>query len=115
MISHFVLFGDEDEMRYFLFGKEDYHKALLTEGEEMRENELIEYVNSGREIEFKWNGSMYSITYGVINGKRVISFCEFDKESTEIETIEELMEIKRNNISIVEMLQSLTEDDIWIY
>ena len=115
MISHFVLFGDEDEMRYFLFGKEDYHKALLTEGEEMRENELIEYVNSGREIEFKWNGSMYSITYGVINGKRVISFCEFDKESTEIETIEELMEIKRNNISIVEMLQSLTEDNIWIY
>lgn len=102
-------------MRYFLFGKEDYHKDLLTEGEEMREDELIEYVNSGREIEFKWNGSMYSITYGVINGKRVISFCEFDKESTEIETIEELIKIKLNNISIVEMLQSLTEDDIWIY
>ena len=115
MISHFVLFGDEDEMRYFLFGKEDYHKALLTEGEEMRENELIEYVNSGREIEFKWNGSMYSITYGVINGKRVISFCEFYKDSTEVTTADELLKVKRDGVSVEEMLLSLSEDDIWIF
>ncbi len=81
----------------------------------MSEKELIEYVNTGTEIEFKWNGAMYSITYGVINGKHVISFCEFYKESTEVETVDELMKIKRNNTSVIEMLQSLTEDDIWIY
>ena len=81
----------------------------------MSRDELLDYLDSGREIEFKWNGKMYSITYGRINGRRVISFCEFYKESTEVETPDELLKVERNNTTVLDMLQALTEDDIWIY
>ena len=81
----------------------------------MSKEELLDYLDSGREIEFKWNGKMYSITYGKINGRSVISFCEFYKESTEAETPAELLKIKRDNTTVLDMLQSLTDNDIWIY
>lgn len=81
----------------------------------MSKDELLDYLGSGREIEFKWNGNMYSITYGKINGKSVISFCEFYKESTEVETPNELLKVERNNKTVLDMLESLTENDIWIY
>ena len=55
------------------------------------------------------------ITYGKINGRSVISFCEFYKESTEAETPAELLKIKRDNTTVLDMLQSLTDNDIWIY
>ena len=57
----------------------------------------------------------YSITYGRIDGKDVISFCEFYKETTEVETAEELLSVERDGISVLSMLQSLKEKDIWIY
>ncbi|MBF1013087.1 MAG: hypothetical protein HXK83_08600 [Lachnospiraceae bacterium] len=76
---------------------------------------LIEYVDSGREIEFLYKGKKYSITYGRIDGKDVISFCEFYKETTEVETAEELLSVERDGISVLSMLQSLKEKDIWIY
>ncbi|MBQ7989731.1 MAG: hypothetical protein IJ251_01635 [Oscillospiraceae bacterium] len=81
----------------------------------MSKEELLDYLDSGREIEFKWNGNMYSITYGKINGRSVISFCEFYKESTEVETPAELLNVKRDNTTVLDMLQSLTDNDIWIY
>ena len=81
----------------------------------MSKEELIDYINCGREIEFRFNGKMYSITYGTINGKHVISFCEFYKETTEVENAEDIFLVSRNGISVPEMLESLTEDDIWIY
>lgn len=81
----------------------------------MSKDELRDYLDSGREIEFKWNGKMYSITYGKINGRSVISFCEFYKDSTEVETPDELLNVKRDNTTVLDMLESLTEDDIWIY
>lgn len=58
---------------------------------------------------------MYSITYGKIDGRGVISFCEFYKGSTEVETPAELLRIERDNITVLDMLQSIIEDDIWIY
>ena len=58
---------------------------------------------------------MYSITYGVLEGRTVISFCEFYKESTEVETPAELLKVERNNTTVLDMLNSLTEEDIWVY
>lgn len=81
----------------------------------MSKDELLDYLNSGREIEFKWNGNMYSITYGKIDGRSVISFCEFYKESTEVETPVELLRIERDNTTVLDMIQFIIEDDIWIY
>jgi len=43
----------------------------------MDKQKLVDYINQGREIEFLFQNKKYSITYGVIGGKSVISFCEF--------------------------------------
>lgn len=48
----------------------------------MTRDQLLDLIKHGREIEFKYNNKMYSITYGRTNGEYVISFCEFYKEST---------------------------------
>ena len=81
----------------------------------MNLDQLREYVSEGREIEFKFNGKNYSITYGVIDGKNVISFCEFYQETTEVETVDELIKVERDGVTVLHMLESITEKDIWIY
>ena len=81
----------------------------------MTKQELLDYIKHGREIEFRYDGKMYSITYGTINGKHVIFFCEFYKETTEVEKPEEVADIARNGITVIEMLSSVSEEDIWIY
>ena len=81
----------------------------------MNLDQLREYVSEGREIEFKFNGKMYSITYGVLDGKDVISFCEFYQETTEVETVDELIKVERDGVTVLHMLESITEEDIWIY
>jgi hypothetical protein len=81
----------------------------------MNLDQLREYVSQGREIEFQFNDKKYSITYGVISGKEVISFCEFYQETTEVETVDELIKVERNGNTVLQMLGSITEKDIWIY
>jgi len=81
----------------------------------MNKEQLIDYINHGREIEFRYNNKMYSITYGKINGKHVVSFCEFYKETTEVENPEDIATVTRNGISVTDMLASIGEEDIWIY
>ena len=51
----------------------------------------------------------------MINGKEVISFCEFYQETTEVETAEELINVTRDSVSVLQMIESITEEDIWIY
>ena len=81
----------------------------------MSKEELLDHINCGREIEFMYHGRMYSITYGTLGGKHVISFCEFYKETTEVERASDILCIKRNGVTVLQMLQSLTADDIWIF
>ena len=81
----------------------------------MTKQEIVELVNSGREIEFVYDQKKYSITYGVVNVVEVISFCEFYKESTEVETVDELLKLKRYGVSVEEMFLSITADNIWIF
>ena len=81
----------------------------------MNLDQLREYVSEGREIEFKFNGKKYSITYGVIDDKDVISFCEFYQETTEVETDDELLKVERDGVTVLHMLESITEEDTWIY
>ena len=57
----------------------------------------------------------YPLTYGVIDGKNVISFCEFYQETTEVETVDELIKVERDGVTVLHMLESITEEDIWIY
>ncbi len=81
----------------------------------MNLDQLREYVSEGREIKFKFNGKKYSITYGVIDDKDVISFCEFYQETTEVETVDELLKVERDGVTVLHMLESITEEDTWIY
>lgn len=89
--------------------------SVRLRGNCMSVEQLNEYVSEGREIEFKFNGKKYSITYGVVDGKEVISFCEFYQDTTEVETVDELVKVERDGSTVLQMLESITEDDIWIY
>lgn len=81
----------------------------------MDKQTLSQYVSEGREIEFEYQGKKYSITYGVLDGKEVISFCEFYQETTEVTSVDELIKVEREGVTVLAMLESLTEDKIWIY
>ena len=82
----------------------------------MTKDLLIDYVSHGREIEFNYNGKMQSITYGIVDGKDVISFCEFYKDTTEVTTASDLWNnVYRDGVSVGEMLSSIKQDDIYIF
>jgi len=78
-------------------------------------SEFINLVDEGHEIEFVYEGRKYSVTYGEINEKEVISFCEFYRDSIEVETVNELLDIVYDNKKVSDMVASLKEDDVWIY
>ncbi len=81
----------------------------------MTKEKLLEYLNCGREIEFKFNNKMFSITQGILDSKHVFSFCEFDKETTEVEKPEDVLEIVQDGVTVISMIQSISDSDIWIY
>ena len=81
----------------------------------MKIQKIFDLVESGREVDFEYDGKKYSITYGTVDDVEVISFCEFYKDSTEVTTADELLKVKRDGVSVEEMLLSLSEDDIWIF
>lgn len=81
----------------------------------MNKQQLTEYVSQRREIEFLYNGKKYSITYSPEGAEGFISFCEFYKEPTNVKTVDELVDVTRNGKTVIEMLESLMEEDIWIF
>lgn len=81
----------------------------------MKKELLVDYIECGREIEFKYKGKMYSITYSPADMDDFISFCEFYKEPTNVTTIDDLLKVSRNGINILEMWESLSEEDVWVY
>ena len=78
-------------------------------------DKLRDYIECGNEIEFKYNGKECSRTYGIFDGKEMISFCEFYQETTEVDTIEDLLKVSRDGTTLLQMWQSLSENDVWIY
>ncbi len=81
----------------------------------MTREELKELIECGEEIEFNYSGKRFSITYYESNGHRVISFCEFYKEITDVDNFEDLCEVKRYGVKVIDMLESISDDDIDIY
>ena len=81
----------------------------------MNKQQLAEYVSQGREIEFLYNDKKYSINYSPEGVEEFISFCEFYKEPTNVKTVDELVGVTRDGKTVIEMLESLTEEDIWIF
>jgi len=81
----------------------------------MTKEELIELIETGREIEFTYNKKRYSVTYSNEDVKDYISFCEFYKEPTDVSSVDELCNVVRNGVTVLEMLESITEKDVTIY
>ncbi len=81
----------------------------------MKKEALINYLECGREIEFKYKGKMYSITFSPADMDDFISFCEFYQEPTNVKTIEDVLKISRDGVTVLEMWESLSEDDAWIF
>ncbi len=71
-----------------------------------------EWVDTGYEIEFRYKGKDYSITYFVSEGKEYISFCEFYKEPIDVETADELCDIQLDGKTLLEVLQEVGYDNI---
>ena len=81
----------------------------------MNKDVLIDYVTSGREIEFKFKGKKYSITYAPEEAKEYISFCEFYQKPTNVATAEELLQVASGKTTVLQMWESLSEDDVWVF
>lgn len=81
----------------------------------MTKEELKELIETGCEIEFTYNKKRYSITYSNENVKDYISFCEFYKETTDVSSVDELCNVKRDDVTVLEMLESITDKDISVY
>jgi len=81
----------------------------------MNKEQLMDYVSHGREIEFKYNDKKYSITYAPEGEDYFISFCEFYKETSDVKNVDDLIKVTRDGVTVLQMLESITEDDIWIY
>lgn len=81
----------------------------------MTRQTLADLVEHGREIEFNYSGKRFSITYYEPNGKPVISFCEFYKEITNVDTVDELCDVERYGVKVIDMLGTISDDEIDIY
>lgn len=77
----------------------------------MTKNQLTEWVNTGRELEFDYRGRHYSITYYGDNRKDYISFCEFYQETIDVPDVDALWESTYKGIKLSEMLLSIPEDE----
>lgn len=76
---------------------------------------LKELVDHGREIEFVYSGKRFSITYYEEDGHSFISFCEFYREVTDVETFDELCNVERYGVKVIDMIKSIPDNDIDIF
>lgn len=81
----------------------------------MTKEQLFEWVDTGRELEFNYKGKDYSIIYPEIDNKRIISFCQFDDEVLDVATVDELWISTYKGIKLSDMLSSIPEDDVYVY
>ena len=81
----------------------------------MTKEQLFEWADTSRELEFNYKGKDYSITYFRKNRKICISFCEFYKETLDVATVDELWNSTYKGIKLSDMLSSIPEDDVYVY
>ena len=81
----------------------------------MQISELKDYIETGRELEFKVDDKMCSITYGAIDDGEVISFCELNQPSIEVNNFEELLKIDYKGKTLQAIWEELNFEELWIY
>ena len=80
----------------------------------MTKEQLFQYISEGREIDFEYCGKKYSITYSPSWEDDYISFCEYYQYTSDVKTPDELIKVKREGTTVLQMIESIPDDDIWI-
>ena len=78
----------------------------------MTKNQLLEWVRTGREIEFDYDGKRYSITYFDDNRKEQISFCEYYKDTLDVPDVDTLWNSIYKGIKLSDMLSSIPVENV---
>ena len=78
----------------------------------MTREELREYIECGDEIEWKYQDKWYAITFARNDKNELcISFYEAYQEPIHVYTFDELINIKYNGVTVMEMLESLGDEE----
>ncbi len=80
----------------------------------MTKEQLFSYIEEGREIDFEYNDKKYSITYSPSWENDYISFCEYYQDTSDVKTPEELIGVERDGVTVLQMLEELPDNKIWI-
>ena len=80
----------------------------------MTKKQLFEYIAEGREIDFEYKGKKYSITYSPSWDDDYISFCEYYQYTSDVKTPEELINVERDGVTVLQMLELLPDDKIHV-
>ena len=81
----------------------------------MKREQIEELIKNNREIEFRYLGKRFSITYYNDGRENYISFCEFYKKPTDVKEASELFELKIGSLTLEEVFQSLPDSAFDIY
>ena len=78
----------------------------------MTKQQLAEWAETGRELEFEYHGRKYSITYYNDGRKNYISFCEYYQEPLDVPDVKTLWGSSYNGIELSKMLSVIPEDEV---
>ena len=81
----------------------------------MKREELIELIKTNREIEFKYDGNDYSITYYNDGRKNYISFCKAYQKPIDVSNAYELLRIEIGILNLEQVFLILPDSAIDIY
>ncbi len=72
-------------------------------------------IQTGREIEFTYHRSKYSITYYNDDRKNYISVCRFYHKPVDVSSVDELLKLKIGRLTIEQVFSLLPDSAIDIY
>ncbi len=78
----------------------------------MTKQQLTEWVDTGRELEFDYQGNKYSITYYSDNRKDYISFCQYYQDTLDVSDVDTLWNSTYKGIILADMLSSIPENEV---
>ena len=81
----------------------------------MKIEEVKKILQDGEEIEFKYKNKDFSITFFEEKGKTKLSFCEFNKEPIDVDTIEEIFDITYNGEIVKDILMKTEKKNVIVY
>ena len=77
--------------------------------------EFFNYMKTGREIEFIYSKTKkkYYVSNWISGDKNIYVTYEFNKDEIFVNTFEELCNIKFDGVTVLGMIESLTDNDVY--